>query len=259
MMKITIVTVVRNAQATIAHALRSVASQSYPHIEHLILDGASTDGTLEILQAFADLHPNVTLMSKPDKGMYHALNEGITLATGDVIGFLHADDFFKDSDVLKTVMAQFSSVDAVYGDLVYVDPVDIKKIRRYWQSCPYQAGAFARGWHPPHTALFIRKSIYQDLGGFDTSLPVGNDVELMMRFFEKHQISSQYIPKLLVAMRLGGISNRSLRGVWLQNKVIMSSFSKNNLSVSWPYFIGHKCMDRLKQFIRRPREVKNVA
>lgn len=255
--KITIITVVRNAAQTIAHALNSVASQDYPNVEHLILDGASTDGTLEIITQFASKHAYISFESKPDKGMYFALNEGIKKASGEIIGFLHADDFFQSPDVLSHIAHHAEGVEGVYGDLVYVDPKNIEKVRRFWQSSPYQRGAFKKGWHPPHTALFLKKNVYEQYGGFDTSLKLGNDVELMMRFFEKHHIKTRYIPKVLVCMRLGGISNRSIKNIIQQNKAIMQAFSQNDLRVSWPYFLVHKSANRLKQFIKQPKEVEH--
>lgn len=257
---ITIITVVKNAKRTIEQALESVAEQLYPNVEHWVLDGQSTDGTKDIIERYARRHPNVKWRSKKDKGMYHALNEGIELACGEVIGFLHSDDFFANPMVLNDVADMFNDdIDAVYGDLVYVDPIKTKKIRRFWQAGRFNPGAFVKGWHPPHTALFVKRAIYQRFGDFDTSLPIGNDVELMMRFFEKHRIRSAYIPKVLVHMRMGGISNRSVKNVIKQNQTIMQAFKKNNLKVSWPSFIVNKSINRFKQFTSKPKKVKDVT
>lgn len=253
---ITIITVVKNGKQTLPFAIESVIEQNYSQLQHIIMDGASSDGTQQIIEQYAERYPHISFTSKPDKGMYYALNEGIERASGDIIGFLHADDFLYSPDVLKTVASEMGTADGIYGDLVYVSPKNIEKVRRFWQSCPYKAGAFRKGWHPPHPALYLKRAVYERFGGFDTSLRLGNDVEFMMRLFERHHIEARYIPKTLVGMRLGGISNRSFSNIYQQNKSIMEAFAKNNLRVSWPYFIFHKGANRLKQFIKQPKEVK---
>mgnify|MGYP001763935638 CR=1 FL=1 len=253
-MKITIITVVRNAEKTILQALESVARQSYADIEHWVLDGASTDGTLKVIESFAKTHPNVRVRSQKDKGMYDALNQGIQLATGEVIGFLHADDFYRHDKVLEEVASVFKpNLEAVYSDLVYVDPTDTTQIKRFWQSKPFHKGDFGKGFCPPHPTFFVRKSTYDRLGGFDTSLKIGNDVELMMRFMEKHQIPTYYHPAIWVVMRLGGISNRSFKNIWQQNQVIMKAFAKNGLPFSFYTYIFYKFLDRASQFLKKPK------
>lgn len=257
---VSIITVVRNAKATIGQALASVAAQDYPQVEHWVLDGESTDGTKQVIESFAQEHPEVRWRSKADKGMYHALNQGIELASGQIIGFLHADDFFANPHVISSVVAAFKQgVDAVYGDLVYVDAQDTSSIKRYWQAGNFKPGTFIKGWHPPHTALFLRRDVYQRYGDFDTSFPIGNDVELMMRLFEKHRIRSVYLPQVLVHMRTGGISNRSFKNILAQNQTIMRAFKQNDLKVSWPYFIVNKGLNRFKQYVRKPKRVKDVV
>jgi glycosyltransferase involved in cell wall biosynthesis len=241
--------VVRNAEATILDTLKSVASQIYPHKEHWVLDGKSTDRTLEIVQDFAKDHEHIKILSEKDAGMYHALNRGISLATGDVVGFLHADDFYAKPTVLEEVAAAWrEDIEGVYSDLLYVDPTDISKVRRVWKSKTFKQGDFSKGWCPPHPTLFIKRAVYDKLGGFDVMLPIGNDVELMMRYFERHQITTQYCPGVWVIMRMGGISNRSFKNIIRQNRVIMHAFKVNQIPFSWIHFVIGKMADRFKQF-----------
>ncbi|HET9843206.1 MAG TPA: glycosyltransferase family 2 protein [Gammaproteobacteria bacterium] len=250
--KISVITVVKNSESTIEHTLKSVANQTYANKEHWILDGASTDNTLNIVKRYAQQYSHIQWFSAKDKGMYDALNKGMQLANGEILGFLHADDFYAKNSVLDEVALSFNPfTQAVYSDLLYVDPHDLKKIKRYWQSKPYEKGAFARGWCPPHPTFFVKKTTYERLGGFDTSLNLGNDVELMMRFMEKHNVPTKYCPGVWVVMRAGGISNKSIKNILQQNLSIMQSFKKHDLPFSWMYFILGKCIDRLKQIVHK--------
>ena len=252
--KITIITVVRNAASTILHALKSVASQNYPNLEHLVLDGLSTDGTQALIEDFAEKHPHVQFRSQKDKGMYDALNQGIALAHGDLIGMLHADDFYAHDQVLAQVASQFKpGVEAVYSDLLYVDPVNTSKVVRYWQSRDYQQGYFAKGWCPPHPTFFVKKEVYDRLGNFDITLPIGNDVELMMRFMEKEKLVTRYCNQVWVVMRMGGISNQSFTNIVAQNKVILRALKQHRLPHSSLGFVAHKVIDRLGQYLKKPK------
>lgn len=252
--KITIITVVRNAKTTVLQALESVASQNYPQLEHIVLDGLSTDGTQDIVNEFAAKHPHVYFRSQKDNGMYDALNQGIALATGDIIGMLHADDFYAHDLVLQEVVSRFKSgVEAVYSDLLYVDPKNTSKVVRYWQSRDYCQGDFAKGWCPPHPTFFVKKEVYQRFGDFDIQLPIGNDVELMMRLMEKSKISTRYCAKVWVVMRMGGISNQSLSNIIAQNKVIIKALKRHQLPHSLIGFVARKIIDRLGQYIKKPK------
>lgn len=209
-MKISVVTAVYNRVDCIAHAIESVRRQTYPDIEHVVVDGASTDGTLDVLQRCLD--PRAILVSEPDQGIYDALNKGLNLATGEVLGIMHSDDFYADDTVLAQVAAAFLDphVDAVYGDLEYVAREDIGRVVRYWRAGPYSAMRLAWGWMPPHPTLFLRRQVVERWGGFDTRYRIAADYDAVLRYFGQGKIHAQYIPRVLVKMRLGGASNRTL-------------------------------------------------
>jgi len=251
-MKISVITVCYNSAKTIGHTLRSVCEQTYGDIEHIIIDGGSNDETLNVVSA--EVIQNNKLVSEKDKGIYDAMNKGIALATGDIIGFINADDFYPSSNVLATVATAFASsgVDSCYGDLCYVQQDDVGKTVRYWRSSPFAAGLFGRGWCPPHPTFFVRRKVYERLGGFDLSYKIAADVELMARFLEQARISSHYIPQVLVHMRMGGTTNRSISNVVKQNLEIRRGFLALGLSFSWWRFMGNKVVSRALQFMRRP-------
>ncbi len=212
-MKISIITPVLNAVDTIEDCIKSVQTQTYKNLEHIIIDGGSTDGTLEkIKKLFND---KMKVVSEPDEGIYDALNKGIKLATGEIIGILHANDFYPNDRVLEMVAEVFLNydVDSCYGDLVYVDKWDTSKIIRYWRSGYYKHGMFRWGWHPPHPTFFVKKQVYEKYGLYNTSFKIAGDYELMLRFLEKYKISTYYIPSILVNMRIGGKSNQSLKNI----------------------------------------------
>lgn len=188
-------------------------AQSWPNREHLLVDGASTDGTLEFLQSRREQLS--ALHSEPDEGIYDALNKGLALATGDVIGFLHADDLYAHPDVLAHVAAAFEdpSVCAVYGDLQYVRQDDTSRVVRHWQSCAVSPTRLAWGWMPPHPTLYVRRDWYQRIGGFDTSYRIAADYLSILKLFSQPGFNAVYLPEVMVTMRLGGASNRSLRAI----------------------------------------------
>jgi glycosyltransferase involved in cell wall biosynthesis len=251
-MKVSVVTVCYNSAATIGDAILSVASQSYGDREHIIIDGGSTDGTGAVIQRHADKISR--LVMEPDEGIYDAMNKGIALSSGDVIGFLNADDVYANDRVLARAAEVLSdpSVDACYADLVYVDAKDLNRVVRYWRSCPYVDGLFGKGWCPPHPTFLVKKRIYEAFGCFDLTYPIGNDVELMMRFLARHKISSVYIPELFVKMRIGGVSNRSFFNIIRQNIQILKAAKQNNVPVSPLVFIIAKVFSRVYQFKNKP-------
>ncbi len=209
----TIVTVVRNRERTIAHCLESVASQDYPNVEHVVIDGASTDGTIDILRA--RLGTGAKLISEPDHGIYDALNKGLHAANGDIVGFLHADDFFAGRGVITTVVRAFLdySVDGVYGDLDYVNASNPAQIVRRWRSGKFTKSKLKWGWMPPHPTLYVRRNIYDAIGGFDTTYSISADYLSILRIFTNYKFSAAYLPEVLVRMRTGGVSNRSLHNI----------------------------------------------
>lgn len=252
MLKISIITVCYNSAATLADTLRSVADQDYPDKEHLIIDGGSTDGTLDILRR----HPHLHWQSAPDRGVYDAMNKGIAKATGDVIAFLNADDIYADPGVLGRAAAIFADpgVDACYADLVYVDRERLDKIVRYWQSRPYRHGLSRRGWMPAHPTFMVRSRIYAEYGGFDLEFPRQADFELTTRFLEIHRIRAIHVPEIWVRMRMGGLSNNSLSGIIKGNLEAYRACRKLGMNVNLPGFILRKVLSRLPQFLRRPEK-----
>ena len=210
-MKVTIITITYNSAATLEDTLRSVVNQDYPNIEYLIIDGKSKDNTLQIVDKYKDKITKI--VSEKDKGLYDALNKGIALAKGDIVGMLHSDDLYESNHVVSDIVKTFEknpSADGVYADLVFVDRNDINKVTRTWESGDYEEGDFLSGWMPPHPTFFVKKECYERFGGFNTSLRLSADYELMLRMIHKNKIKLAYLPKVVVKMRMGGVSNVSL-------------------------------------------------
>ena len=209
-MKVSVITVVRNAQETIADTIKSVANQTYSNVEHIIIDGASTDNTLAIIEQHKG--QIALIVSEPDNGLYDAMNKGILLATGDVIGMLNADDVYQDETVLQQVADahQDPELDACYANLVYVKSDDLDHVTRDWQSKRYQTGLCFKGWMPAHPTFYLKKRVYDKVGLYNTALHYQADLEFCARAFEIHSISSRFIPNLWVRMRLGGVTNNRL-------------------------------------------------
>ena len=206
---ISVVTAVLNRAGTLPGALASVQAQQGVAVQHVVIDGASTDGSLELLRAHRDRI--AVLVSEPDEGIYHALNKGIARATGDVIGFLHSDDVYAHDRVLARIAAAFAdpAVEAAYGDLDYVTQ-DATRVLRRWRSGPYARGRLKKGWMPPHPAFFARRSVYERLGSFDAAFRIAADYDWLLRILGPGGVQPAYIPEVLVKMRWGGASNRSV-------------------------------------------------
>jgi glycosyltransferase involved in cell wall biosynthesis len=251
-LKISIITVTHNCELVLSDCLNSVASQKYKNIEHIIIDNASNDGTISLLNSKRDQF--ALLVSEKDKGIYDAMNKGIKLATGDIIGFLNSDDFYIHNEVISRVVREFkkkTSLEACYSDLVYVNKNYTSKIVRYFKSCEFKKGLFSKGWCPPHPTFFVRKSVYEKYGNFNLDYCLAADVELMMRFFEVHKIKSHYIPEVWVKMRMGGTTNKSLKNILIQNLEILNSLKKNGLRANPVIFFLYKLISRAIQFLKR--------
>lgn len=249
MIKISVVTAVYNRQQTVGQAIESVLSQSHPLVESVVIDGSSTDSTLAVL---APYRPRLgVLVSEPDQGIYDALNKGIRHATGEVVGFLHADDIFENNEVLAKVAAAFEdpSIDAVYGDLVYVRQDNISNVIRYWKSGLFDQADLAKGWMPPHPSFYVRRSVYERLGGFDTRYRIAADYDTMLRFLAVGKIRTAYIPEVLVRMRAGGISNRSLATIIRKSREDIDVLRRNQ--VGGVMTLLHKNLSKVSQFWRR--------
>lgn len=247
MLRISIITVCYNSAETIEETLQSVTSQDYPSIEYILIDGSSTDDTLKIIHQYKE---KISLiLSEKDEGIYFALNKGITLATGDVVAILHADDFYADKSVISRVMQAFQmhAVDTVYSDLQYVDRYHSDKIIRNWKAGNYDPALFLKGWMPPHPAFFIRKKCYDTFGNFNTLLKSSADYELMLRMLYKYKCSAFYIPEVLVKMRVGGQSNKSLGNRIRANREDKKAWKLNGLTPAFFTFI-YKPLSKLKQF-----------
>ncbi len=246
-MKISVITVSYNSAATIADTIHSVAIQKHTNIEHLVIDGLSTDATVKVVKT--NRHPNLVLSSEQDLGIYDAMNKGLDRATGEIIGFLNADDFFADDEVLTRVAQAFESdpsIEACFGDLVYVSE-DNRKVVRYWKSRPYDKGSFAHGWCPAHPTFYIRRTALNLFGRFDLNYRLAADAEFMMRYLELGAVKSTYIPHIQVRMRLGGATNQSWRNIVRQNREILQSFEKNCIPYSLSSFVLHKFASRVWQ------------
>ncbi len=250
LMKFTIITVCYNSSAFLWDAIVSVKNQTYQNIEYIIVDGGSTDGTIDIIRESEHLFGGrLSWISEKDKGLYDAMNKGIQRATGDIIGLINSDDLFCDNQAIEKVVNIFTrepNLDSVYADLYYVSQKDTDKIIRRWESGTRKP--FKRGWHPAHPTLYIKREIYQKYGLFNLDFRLAADFEIMLRFFDKFQISTYYLRDPLVKMRLGGTTNKSLKNVYLQNIECIKAFAINHLKVSPFLYPFLRIAPKLSQF-----------
>ena len=250
-MKVSVITVVYNGSQTIEECIESVIAQSYEIIEHIIIDGGSTDGTLDVIKKHKD---NIAkIISEPDNGIYDAMNKGIRAATGDVIGILNSDDMYADEFVIENVVKCLSenNVHTCYGDLVYVDHEDTDKVIRHWKSGNLFRERFKKGWMPPHPTFFVKKDIYDQYGIFNLEFPLASDYELMLRFLYKYNVFTAYIPKFLVKMRTGG---RCRPGILNTSKNVIENYRAwkiNGLNPTPITFIL-KPLSKTLQYFNRP-------
>lgn len=226
-MKVSIITVSLNAAKTISATLSSVASQTYPDIEHIVVDGGSTDGTQDVVKGFQHV---AKFISETDNGLYVAMNKGLTLSTGEIVVILNADDFYAHAGIIDKVVTCFKEkqVDAVYGDLVYVN-ADYTKIIRKWNAGSFNRNQFYQGWMVPHPTFFVKRECYEKWGYFDTSLKYAADYELMLRFMFKNNIKNNYLPETLVIMKSGGKSNSSIFNRYYINREDRRAWDINDL------------------------------
>ena len=212
-MIISIVTITYNSANTLEETMTSVLEQDHQDVEYIIVDGLSTDNTLDIVSLHREKVS--TLVSEKDDGLYFALNKGIALATGDVVGILHSDDTYSHKEVLSKVAKEFvddPELEGLYADLVFVDRNDPSKKIRTWKAGEYREGHFLKGWMPPHPTFFVRRTVYEKYGTFNTSFDLSADYELMLRLIHKHKIKIKYLPDTIVNMKMGGVSNTSVMG-----------------------------------------------
>lgn len=249
-MKISIITITYNSEATLADTIESVVSQTYADMEYIIVDGGSTDNTLSIIDSYRDKISKV--ISEKDRGLYDALNKGIAMASGDVIGMIHSDDFYTGEDVLEKIARAISEhdADAVYADLYYVDKNDTSLIFRKWKSGNYKHGMFLKGWMPPHPTFFAKKECYEKFGSFNMSLVSSADYELMLRFIHKHQIRLAYLPEFIIKMRVGGKSNVSLKNRIRANQEDRRAWKMNGLKPN-PLTLYMKPLRKIIQLFKK--------
>ena len=228
-MKVSLITVTYNSARYLEDCIRSVKYQDYHDIEHIIVDGKSTDGTVDIIKKHSGEIAN--WISETDRGMYDAINKGIKLATGDIIGILNSDDVFASADVVSEIVACFKEhgVDAVYGDLVYVQKNNINKVVRLWKGFSYKRLRFRYGWMPAHPTFYIQRKLIEEYGGYENHYFTAADYEFMARYLYRHKISARYLPKLIVKMRIGGQSNVTLKGRLRANRRDYLAMKKNRI------------------------------
>lgn len=248
-MKVSVITATYNSSQTIVDTVRSLEGQTYSDIEYIIVDGASKDNTLQVIEQNCSRVSKI--ISEPDRGIYDALNKGIQAATGDIIGFLHSDDLLAYpqaiADLVNTMQASQSQ--AVYADLEYVSKDDISKTVRLWTSGEYQKQNLLNGWMPPHPTFYMRRECYQTLGVFDLSFRISADYDSLLRYLWVNSVTMSYLPKVLIKMRVGGASNRSLRNIY--KKSCEDIRALKNSQVFWPKALLIKNVSKIPQFFRR--------
>ena len=245
-MVVSIITATNNSGGTLEQCIKSVIGQTYKKIEYLIIDNCSTDASLDIARSYSE---NIKrIVSEPDKGIFDALNKGIKLATGDIIGFLHADDFYVSPEVIGKVVDKFRETgsDAVYGDLNYVGKNNAQKIIRKWVAGEYDEKKLRRGWMPPHPSLFVRRMCYTNFGYFNLNYRIASDYELILRFLAREKISISYLPEVLVNMRTGGTSNSNLRNIIKKSSEDLKALKEHKIGDFYTLML--KNLRKLNQF-----------
>jgi glycosyltransferase involved in cell wall biosynthesis len=248
-MRVSIITTTFNSAATVAETMQSVEEQDHPHIEHIVVDGHSQDETLQIIEQYPH---TATLISEKDEGIYDAMNKGIRAATGDVVGILNSDDLYVDSHVISKILKTFEDpgIQACYADLEYVDAQNSSRVTRTWKSGACDSRSFYWGWMPPHPTFFVRRSVYDQVGLFNTRLRSAADYEMMLRILVKHQLPVAYLPEVIVKMRRGGMSNASVNNRIRANREDREAWRINGLK---PYFftLYLKPLRKITQFIKK--------
>lgn len=252
-MKVSIITVTYNSAATLQDTLESVKRQDYPNIEHILVDGASKDGTVNIIRSY----PHVAkYVSEKDKGLYDAINKGILMSTGDVIGILNSDDFFPHEKIISNMVKVFQeqNVDAVFGDIAFVRPENLRRVVRHYSSAKFHPRKFAYGYMPAHPSFYVRREFYEQYGLYKLDYKIAADYELLMRFMHSNHLKYAYNPEVMVYMRTGGVSNKNVLSRYTLNKEIIRACKENGVKtnmfiVSLKYFF--KVFEYVKPAINR--------
>jgi len=248
-MKISIITVCRNSEKTIEETIKSVINQTYTDIEYIIIDGKSTDQTINIIKKYQNIY-SIKLISEQDKGIYDAMNKGINLTTGEVIGILNSDDFYQGNEVIAIIMQLFKdkNPDAIYADLQYIDRINNKHITRKWISGNYHEKKLNNGWIIPHPTFFVKKEIYNKYGSFNLKFKIAADYELLLRFLKIHKIKLFYLPRIIVNMNNNGVSSQNLKQRLKGWKELKLSWKENNLQLPC-LFIIRRIIFKLTQYL----------
>ncbi|WP_081959537.1 glycosyltransferase family 2 protein, partial [Aeromonas finlandensis] len=238
-----------NSAATIHDTLSSLECQTYPDIEYIIVDGASKDNTLEVVEQYCSRVSEI--ISEPDNGIYDALNKGISKATGDIVGFLHSDDLLAYPEAIQDLVDSFKSgnYDAVYADLEYVQQDNINKVVRHWKSGHYNKNKLQYGWMPAHPTFYMKRSLYKKMNCFDLSYKIAADYDSVLRYLWRGNINTGYLPKVLIKMRVGGVSNRSLVNIFRKTCEDIKAMRNNGLF--WPLAVTLKNLSKIPQFLAR--------
>lgn len=252
-MKISVITAVYNSEATVGEAIASVAAQTHPELEHVIVEGKSKDGSLAAIERAT--HDRMQLISEPDRGIYDALNKGIQHATGDIIGFLHSDDFLAHKKVLARIAANFEdpTVEAVFSDLDYVSQIDTSRVIRHWSTGPFHPRRLKYGWMPAHPTLYLRREVYERLGTYDINFGIAADYDFILRYFSQTTEKSVYIPEVLYKMRLGGVSNRNWAKIRQKMDEDLHAIRRNH--VGGLHTLALKNLSKVGQFFVRQYHV----
>jgi glycosyltransferase len=248
---ISLITVTYNSEKFLGQAMESVLAQDFQDFEHIIIDGASKDGTLAVIDRYRDQFTSrLVVVSEPDRGIYDAMNKGLKLARGEIVGFLNSDDFFAESSVFSQIAEVYSrdNPDIIYADLLYVDKANPRHVIRRWTAGPIPSRKMRFGWHPPHPTLYIKNELIQSIGGFDLRYRLGADYALMLKLIESQNISYSYIPKVFVRMRIGGESNRSWKNIYDSNLECLQSWSDIGRKPSL-LFVPLKLLRKVLQFV----------
>ncbi|MGG9972130.1 glycosyltransferase family 2 protein [Ferruginibacter sp. SUN002] len=249
-MKVSIITVTFNSSRFLEDCIKSVIMQDYDNIEHIVVDGKSTDGTVAIIEKYNN---NIAKwVSERDFGMYDAINKGMAMATGDIIGILNSDDILASTDVMSSIVNAFqqNNVESIFGDLAYVEQMDTQKIHRFWKGDVYKRSRFKFGWMPAHPTFYVKRSVVEKFGGYESHFYTAADYEFMARYLFKNHVSAHYLPKLLVRMRIGGMSNNNLKSRFRANRRDYLAMKKNKIPL--PFIVSIlKPLRKLPQYFKK--------
>ena len=250
-MKISIITATFNRGHFIESCVLSILRQDIKDVELIIIDGLSTDSTFEKLRPLIKKNKNIKFYSETDSGIYDALNKGIDKANGEIIGFLHSDDVFYNSEVLIKIICKFKNhdIDGLYGNLEYVEKIDTNKVVRFWESCAFNNNLLRKGWAPPHPTLFLKSNIYKKHGKFDLKFKISADYDFMLRIFKDDSLKFEYVPRVITRMRTGGVSNKNIKNIFIKTFEDFKAIRKNKIGSVGTLL--RKNTSKIKQFYKK--------